>query len=76
MTQPRTKWLVLIAVLLVMAIVPFLIMSSRNGNGAHQGGAPGAAQGGPSAFAMPVEVSAVVVGPVMPVPPSCKAFST
>jgi len=61
MTQPRTKWLVLITVLLVMAIVPFLIMSSRNGNGAHQAGAP---PGGPQAFAMPVEVSAVVVGPM------------
>lgn len=64
MTQPRTKWLVLIAVLLVMAIVPFLIMSSRNGNGAHQAGPAGVPQGGPPAFAMPVEVSAVVVGPV------------
>jgi membrane fusion protein (multidrug efflux system) len=64
MTQPRTTWLVLIAVLLVMAIVPLVIMSTRTGNGAHQADAPAGQPGGPPAFAMPVEVSAVVVGPV------------
>ena len=64
MTQRRTKWLVLIAVLLVMAIVPFLMMSIRNGNGAHEAGAPGVQQGAPPAFAMPVEVAPVIVGPV------------
>jgi membrane fusion protein, multidrug efflux system len=67
MTQRRAKWLVLIAVLLVVAIVPFLMMSTRNGNGANQGGAPAGPQGGPPAFAMPampVEVAAVIVGPV------------
>jgi membrane fusion protein, multidrug efflux system len=64
MTQRRTKWLVLLAVLLVMAIVPFLMMSIRNGSGAHEAGAPGVQQGAPPVFAMPVEVAPVIVGPV------------